>query len=235
MTYFFYIHTIGVPLFFLVLTVITGRLEKRMVWQYGEPGPQPPYPDPSRYGERWANGALLSGFRPLGWAADPRTPHYRQNYGFFVSPEGDCLVVVCAGHIFKLKSQSTTIYTATTDGKVYYTTDRLNGMQIDLLGHWMNQLAPVKAFPELLKRHRDLLQDKKAITQLFPPGKEMDEFKRMRSERYGVMARHGLIVYKDRMDTYWHFTLWGALRYTFVNFSIGFVRVLTNGYVFRCV
>ncbi len=158
MTNISYIHIavlIGIPLFFLVLTVITGRLEKRMVWQYGEVGPQPPYPDPSRYGERRANGALQCEFKLLGWAADPRTPHYRQNYGFFVSPERDCLVVICVGHIFKLKSRSTTIYTSTLDGKVYYTTDSQNGVQIDLLGHWMSQLAPVKTFAELLERHHE--------------------------------------------------------------------------------
>jgi hypothetical protein len=220
--------------FFLVLTVITARIEKRMVCPYGELAPEPPYQDIADYGKQWVNKAVQSGFIFLGWAADSRTPHYRLNYAFLASPERDCLFVICCGNIFKLNSRSTVLHTRTADGKVYYTSEQQNGVHIDLIGHWMSQLAPVKTFPALLERHQDLLRIKNAAVQHFTPGRELDEFKQMRKERYETLARRGLIVYTDRMDTSWHYTLWGSLRYTFINFTIGIIRAKTNGRMFRC-
>ncbi len=162
-------------------------------------------------------------------------PNYRQNYALLVSPEKDCLVVVCSGNILKLKSQGVTIHTPTQNGKVYYTTATQNGAQIDLLGHWMGQLMVVNTFQALLRNHRDLLRDKAAIVQLFSAGHEVEEFKRLRVERYETMARRGLITFMDGMETCWHFTLWGALRYAILNYIIGIVRGMTRGRVFRCV
>ena len=124
---------IVLPVFFIVLITVTGRLEKRLVWQYGDLGAQPPYPDVSKYAQQWTNQALQCGFILLGWAPDPRMPGYRQNYALLVSPEGDCLAVVYSGHIFKLRSQGVTIHTPTQNHKVYYTTANQNGVQIDLL------------------------------------------------------------------------------------------------------
>src|SRR5208282_102607 len=101
---------IVMPVVFIALITVTGRLEKRLVWQYGDLGTQPPYPDVAGYAGQWTNQALQSGFILLGWAPDPRMPNYRQNYALLVSPERDCFVVVCSGNIFTLKSQSATIY-----------------------------------------------------------------------------------------------------------------------------
>lgn len=206
-----------------------------MVWQYGDFGPQPPYLDSTGYGQKWTQGAVECGFTLLGWAPDPRIPHYQQAYALLISADRDCLAVVCTGHIFKLPSQSATIYTATTSGQVYYTTQNLNGMQIDRLRHWMSQLAPTTHFSGLLERHHDLLRVKNATVRPFTAGRELEEFKQMRAERYQNMARRGLIVYTDPMETCWHFTMWGSLRYTFLNYTIGLVRAKTNGRVFRCV
>ena len=226
---------IVMPLVFITLITVTGRLERRLVWQYGDLGTQPPYPDVAGYAEQWTNQALQCGFILLGWAPDPRMPNYRQNYALLVSPERDCLVVVCSGNIFKLKSQSVTIHTPTQNGKVYYTTANQNGAQIDLLGHWMGQLTVVNTFPALLRNHRDLLRDRGAMVQLFGEGHEVEEFKRLRVERYETMARRGLITFMDGMETCWHYTLRGALRHAVLNYTIGMVRAMTRGRVFRCV
>ncbi len=235
MTTYHIIVYIVLPAVFIVSITVTGRLEKRLVWQYGDLGTQPPYPDVSGYAEQWMHQALQCGFVLLGWAPDPRMPNYRQNYALMVSPERDCLMVVCSGNIFTLKSQSVTIYTSTQNSKVYYTTANQNGVQIDLLGHWMGQLTAVNTFPALLRNHRNLLRDRGAMVQLFGEGREVEEFKRLRVERYETMARRGLITFMDGLETSWHFTLWGALRYAVLNYTIGMARGITHGRVFRCV
>jgi hypothetical protein len=235
MLHLHFIVLVVLPVFFIILITVTGRLEKRLVWQCGDLQAQPPYPDCSAYVMRWTAGALQSGFTFLGWAADPRTPGYRLNYSMLVSPGRDCFVMASSGNIFKLAYRSTTIYTQTTDGKVYFTTDHQNGAQIDLLGHWMNQLAPSGTFAELLRRHQDLLRQKGVIIQPFTAGRETEEFRRLREERYENMARRGLIDYLDGSRTSWHFTLWGALRYAILNYTIGIVRGITQGHVFKSV
>jgi hypothetical protein len=223
----------GIPVFFIVLTVITGRLEKRLVWQYGDLVPQPPYADSAKYALQMTTEALQSGYTLLGWAADPRAPGYRINYALLMSPERDFFVTVSQGSIFKLPTNGTTIYSRTTDGNVFYTTDNQNNVQIDLI--WRSQLAPVKNFSDLLGRHQSLLKDKNLPVQPFTAGREAEEFRRMREERYETMARRGLIDYLDASRTSWHFTLWGTLRYTFLNFTIGIVRAQTKGAVFRSI
>ncbi len=235
MTTYHIIVFIVLPLFFIALITVTGRLEKRLVWQYGDLGTRPPYPEVAGYAEQWTNQAFQSRFILLGWAPDPRMPHYRQNYALLVSPERDCFVVVCFGNIFKLRSQSATIFPPPQDGKVYFTTANQNGAQIDLLGHWMGQLTVVNTFSALLRNHRDLLRDKGALVQPFGEGHEVEEFKRLRVERYETMARRGLITFMDGMETCWHYTLWGAARHAILNYTIGRVRAMTRGRVFRCV
>ena len=74
MTTYHIIVYIVMPVVFIALITVTGRLEKRLVWQYGDLGTQPPYPDVSGYAEQWTNQALQCGFILLGWAPDPRMP-----------------------------------------------------------------------------------------------------------------------------------------------------------------
>jgi hypothetical protein len=80
-----------------------------------------------------------------------------------------------------------------------------------------------------------LLRDKGALVQPFNEGREAGEFKQLRVERYETMARRGLITFMDGMETSWHFTFWGALRYAVLNYTIGIARGITRGRAFRCV
>ena len=235
MTTYHIITLVVMPVVFIVLIAVTGRFERRLVWQYGDLGTQPPYPDVAGYAGRWTNQALQCGFILLGWAPDPRMPGYRQNYALLVSPERDCLAVVCSGNIFKLKSQGVSLYTPTQNHKVYYTTANQNGAQIDWVGHWMGQLTVVNTFQALLQNHRDLLRDKGAVVQFFNEGREVEEFKRLRAERYETLARRGLITFTDGMETCWHYTFRGASRHAILNYTIGIVRAMTRGRLFRCV
>ena len=109
-----------------------------------------------------------------------------------------------------------------------------NGDTLEYLteaGQW----TVVNTFPALLQNHRDLLRDKGALVQLFSEGREVEEFKRLRVERYETMARRGLITFMDGMETCWHYTLRGAVRHALLNYTIGLVRAITHGRVFRCV
>jgi hypothetical protein len=53
---------IAIPIFFIILITVVARLEKRMVWPYGKPEPQPQFPDATGYGGRWVEDAIKVGF-----------------------------------------------------------------------------------------------------------------------------------------------------------------------------
>ena len=231
-TYLFFM--LGLSTFFIVMLTVVGRLEKRLVWQYGELQAQPPYPDATGYLERAFAGVQWAQFTFLGWAPDPR-PKYLLNYGLFISPQRDCFAVISTGTIFNLPSRSTTLYTRTMDGKVYYTTDNQNGVQIDLIGNWLSQLAPVPTFQQLLDRHRGLLRDKNVNVVPFTEGREIEEFRTLRMERYKTMEHRGIIAYIDGSETSWHFTITGAFRYAMLNYTLGTLRAVTGGRVPRCL
>ena len=65
MTTFHIIVYIVLPVFFIVSIAVTGRLEKRLVWQYGDLN-STALPDVSGYAEQWTNQALQCGF--ILWA-----------------------------------------------------------------------------------------------------------------------------------------------------------------------
>ena len=234
MNYTFVYFIGGLSVFFIIMLTVVARLEKRLVWQYGELEAQCRYPDPTGYLERTAAGAQWAQFSLIGCTYNTK-PKYLLNYGLFVSQERDSFAVICVGTIINLPYRSTTLFTRTMDGKVYCTTDNQNGAQIDLLGHWMSQLAPVPTFPQLVERHRSLLQERSATVQLFTEGREMDEFRMLCVERYRNMQQRGIIAYVDGSETSCQFTLFGAFRYAMLNYTLGMLRKITNGRVPRCL
>lgn len=231
--YFVYF-ILGLSIFFVVLITVTGRLEKRLVWAYGELQAQAAYPDATGYLERTAAGAQWAQFPFLGCTSNTK-PKYLLNYALFVSPERDSFAVICVGTIFKMPYRSTTLFTRTMDGKVYYTTDHQNGAQIDLTGHWLCQLAPVATFQQLVERHRNLLQERSANVLPFTEGREVDEYRTLCVERYRNMQQRGIIEYLDSSETTWHFTLWGAFRHAMLNYTLGMLRNVSAGRVPRCL
>jgi hypothetical protein len=84
--------TVDLPplvLFLIIFLTVVARLEKRMVWAYGNPEAHRPYPDPSGYGGRWVGDALNEGgFSFLGWASDLKGPRYQVSYALFCCADG---------------------------------------------------------------------------------------------------------------------------------------------------
>jgi hypothetical protein len=224
---------IGLLLFFIVFLTLMARLEKRMVRPYGSPEAQPQFADVSGYGARWVEDAVKSGFSFLGWAPDLKGPRYKVSYGLLTSPERDCFVIVGVGTIMSIPLRGTWIYTRATEGGVYYTTDNQSCVEIDVSRRWRSQLRRVRTFSELLRRHRDLLQERGITPQPFTVGREADEFKRMREERYQSMARQGLIAFTDGSATHWRYSFWGAFKLASLSYSIGLLRGVTHGQIPR--
>jgi hypothetical protein len=224
---------IGIFAFLFVLQAVTARLEKRIVWPYGSPEAQPQFPDSTDYSARWIEQALRAGFSFLGWSPDLKGPRYRVCYGLLVSPDRDCFVIIGVGTILSMTLRGTWIYSRATDGRVFYTTDNQTCVEIDAARLWRSQLMRAGTFTELLKRHRDLLRDSGVILEPFTAGREAQEFKNLREERYQSMARKGLITFTDSSATHWRYTFWGAVKVAALNCSIGLLRGVTYGRIPR--
>lgn len=224
---------IAIIAFFFVLQAVTARLEKRMVWPYGSPEAQPQFTDSSGYGARWVGDALKAGFSLLGWSPDLKGPRYRVSYALLASPERDCFVIIGVGTILSMTLRGTWIYTCATDGRVFYTADNQSCVEIDVARRWRSQLVRASSISELLQSHRDLLRDRGVTAQPFSAGREAEEFRSVREERYQAMSRQGLIAFTDGSATHWRYTFWGALKVAALNYSIGLLRGVTYGRIPR--
>jgi hypothetical protein len=224
---------IGIPVFLILFLTMVARLEKRMVWPYGSPEAQPQCADTSGYGGRWVGDALKNGFSFLGWSPDLKGPRYQVSYALLASAERDCFVIIGIGRILSMALRGTWIYTRTTDGKVFYTTDNQSCVEIDVSRRWRSQLFRASTFPKLLQRHRDLLQDCGVTAQPFTAGREAEEFRSVREERYQAMSRQGLIAFTDVSATHWRYTFRGALKLAALNYWIGLLRAVTHGRIPR--
>lgn len=224
---------LGVVVFVFVLQAVVARFEKRMVWPYGSPEPQPQFPDPSGYGARWVDEAVKAGFIFFGWAPDLKGPRYRVSYGLLVSPERDCFVVIGVGTILNITLRGTLLYTRATDGRVFYTTDNQSCVEIDVTRRWRSQLTPANTFPQLLQRHHDMLRKGGINSHTFIEGGEIEEFRSLREEHFRSMSRLGLIAFTDGSATHWRYTFYGALKVVGLNYSIGMLRTVTGGRIPR--
>ncbi|MEN6356747.1 MAG: hypothetical protein ABFD83_06650 [Armatimonadota bacterium] len=206
-----------------------------MVWPYSSLGELPLYPDTTGYGNRWINDALEAGFCFLGWASDLKGKMYKMSYAMLVSREGDCLAVIGFGYVLNVRVQGTTLYCQATNGNVFYTSDNQALIEIDLSRTWHSQLTQAFTFSDLLKYHRKILSTSGAVVQMFTAGREIEEMKRLREQRYQSLSKMGLITYTDALCEYWHYTTYGAIRVAFVNYWIGMMRKLTFGRMFKSV
>lgn len=219
----------GLMLLWVFVIAIVGRLEKRMVWPYGELQDSPPFDDPVNYGARWVGEARSMGFTFLGWAPDLKGAAYKVSYGFLVSPERDCLVIVGVGTVLNMKLRGTWIYTVSADGRVLYSTDNQACITIDVSRQWKTQLLRSASFTGLLEGHRDLVRILGFVPRVFRTGHELTDFKQLREEHYQSMARSGFIKFIDAAGTRWHYTTFGALKLSCLNYFIGLLRGITDG------
>lgn len=220
---------LGLVIFWAILLTIIFRLEKRMVWPYGELESGPQYGDPSGYGARAVAQAKAAGFRLLGWARDTKGPTYRASYAMLVSPGNDIFAVVGIGAVLKMPVAATWLYTPTMDGRCFYSTDKQTGVQIDLSRNWRNQLASSSSFGQLWQKHRDWLRTTGVLPRSFTPGREFEEFRTIRQEHYRSMEHAGLICYTDGAATHFRFTLSGAAKTAIWGYFLGMARQVSHG------
>ncbi len=216
-------------IFWSSLLTVIFRFEKRMAWPYGELQPQPPFADATGYGTARVAEAVENGFTLLGWARDLKGPKYRVSYAMLVSPERNIFAVIGVGSILQIQLAATWLYTPTTDGRCFYSTDHQSGVQIDLSHHWTNQLVPGVTFPKLLQEHQDWIRMNKVVPRPLTRGREIAEFRTLRQEHYLAMERTGLIGFTDASANYFRFTFSGAARTATWSYFLGMARQMSGG------
>jgi hypothetical protein len=224
---------LGVVALFILAPLLAYRFEKRMVWPYSVLSLVQPFTDNTSYGKTWINDAVDSGFSFLGWASDLKGSKYKISYAMMISRESDCFAMIGFGYVLNIPVQGTVLFTQTTDGHVYSTTDSQSLVELDLSHMWRNQLSTALSFAGLLERHRKLLADRGVIVQTFTGGRETEELKRLREQRYQANFRMGLIAFTDPLCEYWHYTNFGAIKASFINYWVGLLRRASLGRLFR--
>jgi len=220
---------VGMMLFWSILLTVIFRLEKRMVWPYGELESAPAFPDETGYGALSVAAASAAGFTLLGWARDLKGKTYRVSYAMLAAPEGDVFAVVGVGSVARIPLNAVWLYTRTADGRCFYSADNQSAIQIDSSGHWKNQLVPAAPFNQLLSEHRRWLQENAAMVLPFSRQHEIEELHDLRAEHYRFLQRAGLIEFTDASLTYFRFTLLGAFRTATRGYFLGMARKLSSG------
>src|SRR2546430_4618598 len=114
--------------------------------------------------------------RPPRSTLFPYTTLFRSvNYAILVSPQRETAAVIGTGKVFeRVDLKATWLWTPTSDGRCFYSTDNQSGVQIDLSRHWRNQLAPAPSFSLLLAQHQAWLQGLGVMPAgRLPPGHEV--------------------------------------------------------------
>jgi hypothetical protein len=213
--------------FILLVPILTFRLEKHMVWQFGELEAQPHRRHP--YTDSGVVAATQIGFSFLGWARDLRGGIYQVNHALLVSPDRTTMAVITAGFLL-IPIEGTCLYTPTADGRLFYTTNSQYFVQIDVSRNWTNRLALQRTFGGLWQRHQSWLQEMAVLPRPFGrSGHELEDFRALRAEHYRSMAHAGLISYTDASASRWQFTLYGATRTAIRSLLVGLMRRFTLG------
>lgn len=224
---------LGMVAFWVVFPTVVFRLERRMVWPYGELEATPHFGDSTGYGARGVTDAIQAGFLFLGWARDLKGPMYRASYAMLVSADGQTFAVIGVGSLIKISVQTTWLHSPTMDGRSFYSTDKQAGVLIDLSRNWTNQLAPAHSFGQLLQKHREWIQSLALAPRLFTRERAYAEFRALREEHYRSMGRAGLMRFTDASATHFHYTLPGAAKTAIWGYLVGVIRSLSHGSLFR--
>jgi hypothetical protein len=216
-------------LFWVVLIAAVAMWEKRMIWPYGPLAEKPEFGDITGYGMQKARDACDLGFVYFGWGSDVRQPSYRVSYSMLISPERDCFMLIGVGSIFGINLEATWLYTRTSTGDVYYTTDHQSGVEFDISGQWHSQLVPGGTFGQLLQKHHELLWNQGQVAKPLQMHHEIEDFHGIRAEHFREMARRGLIYFVEPEQISWKYTFWGACKLAFLNYTLAWLRTLTFG------
>lgn len=222
---------------FLVVTAVMSVFqlcvvmwEKRLSWPYGALQGTPPHPDPSGYCIKTVGAALECGFMLIGWTPDMKGEKYQMNYGFLLSPDRQSLAMISKGKIIGIEVRGLSFHSPSQDGlRSWYTTDNQSGVESDILRRWMSHLVFVSAFKDIWQAHQTWMESAQFPRHTFNPGCALQEFRRIREQRFGEMLARGYIAYTDESQTFWRYTFKGAVRLVFYNYGTGLIRAFTLG------
>ncbi|MCC7409635.1 MAG: hypothetical protein IT442_16340 [Phycisphaeraceae bacterium] len=228
-----YLIIIAAILFWPAVTTLIARLEKRLVWPYGELADAPEFPDTTGYCDRWIADAAAESFSPRGWASDLKGPRYPISYAMLGSRDGTCLAIIASGSVYHIPVRGTWLYTATRDGRLYYSTDNQICVEVDIMGEWKSHLVPTSSFQTLLQRHREWVEGLGVMPMKLQPMHEIEAMRNNRQEHFRAMSRLGLIRFTDASETRWQYTMRGAIKLAMLNYSVGLIRAVTFGRIPR--
>lgn len=222
---------------FLVVTVIMSLFqlvvcmwEKRLTWPYGGLQGGPTFDAGSAYAHRTLAAAIENGFMHLGWAPDTKGEKYQMNYCFLLSPDRQALLIIGAGKILGMELRGVTFYSPADDGlRLWYSTDNQSAIEFDISRLWMSHLVFAHKFADIWRSHQSWMQSAKFSRHTFNPGCALAEFRRLREQRFNEMLRRGYISYTDSTQTFWRYTLQGAVKLVFFNYGTGLIRAVTLG------
>lgn len=213
----------------VVLQAAVAKWERRMVWAYGKPEVSPPFGDPEGYGAATVAAAVRAGFTFYGWAPDLKGEKYRMSYAILVAPQNDSVAIVAVGTIFGIPVQGASITTPAVGDASYHSANQQSGVEIDVSGKWRSQLVPNAGFNKLWEKHRDWLARQRVIACGLAKGREFEDFYAVRLAHYRHLARCKYIAFTDSTETYWRYTIIGAMKWAVLNYFIGLVRAVTGG------
>lgn len=214
--------TVGVFVFFSLLTTIVGIWERRIVWPYSEPLSPDLLQDEYRTALNQAfvdatfQGMQDEGFRFLCRFQDARRAKYKLSYIYFLSPDRTTLALLGYGSMINIPIKGITLISKNSDGHYYYTTNSSGAERYDVSGTSDTQaLTSVGDFSTLYAKHQKWVQ-RKTTPSAFSSDGALQEYRVFLANRCDLRQSRGLIRYTDAEKNEWRYTLLGSLKFSFI-------------------
>ena len=217
-----FLFTVGIFVFFGILTTLTGLWERRIVWPYSEPLSPDLMQDEYRtalnqdFVDATLQGMQKEGFRFLCRFQDARRTKYKISYVFFISPDKATLSMLGYGNMIGIQVKGITLISKNSDGHYYYTTNSSAAERYDVSGNSDTQVATsVRDFSLLYARHQKWTQ-RKTTPSAFSSDETLQEYRTFLTNRCDLRQSRGLIRYSDSEKNEWRYTLLGSLKFSFI-------------------
>jgi hypothetical protein len=218
----------------MLLTIVVGLWEKRMVWPYvpledpvvlttpAKFDPANPYAvsgggaqqimQPTEQAAKANVAAQSLGFRYLGAYRHGGGAVYKVRYDFWVSGEHEVLVIVGGGTMASIPLDNTWLFTQLAEGPMLVTITAHNAGEYDLSGLTSEVLVRKAGLAQAIHAHlgRMKLQSSPALNYSDAPLSDHFQFRKSWSEQ---LERKGLVRFVDPARNVWKYTLWGAVRF----------------------
>ncbi|MDX1933865.1 MAG: hypothetical protein SFU56_14800 [Capsulimonadales bacterium] len=200
------------PLFFTLLTILTGMWEKRTLWTFVPEAEAPPglIAPPAEYLIRANNVAISLGLGYLGTFGHGGGTLYRVRYHLYILPRFEAIIVVGEGSIARLPIAATTLYTRLSDGTLVATTDNMAAVETDLTKTTLEEIWTGADFETLVRRHLERLAVIAPQVAPFSYTDPLADFKEWRAQRIEALIRQGYASFLDDRRLQWRYTPLGA-------------------------